>query len=138
MREHRAATAAANADGFRNNRERIIAATGLFTGLYFLACEGFIKVGVSVSVDRRFYSIQSANPFEVLPLGFIHTAKMGEAIGLEDAFKIRFSALNHRGEWFVDAPEIREHIAAHAQPWPIQRSTANNSDQNAQNVQSGL
>ena len=88
---------------------------GEFSGVYFVRCEAFIKIGVSDDVRARFRALLSASPYELIPLGYIP----GDPDGvdeLEERLHIRFALLRHRGEWFRAEPDLLEFIAEHAQP----------------------
>jgi hypothetical protein len=120
MRAHRAMNAAGHAQGFRNRREQNEGRGTAMTGVYFIQCQGFIKIGHSIDVARRSYSIQNANPFYIEPLGFIRTATLADAKEMEMHLHTHAGFEVYRGEWFVDNAALRQVIAEHAQPWPIQ------------------
>ena len=87
-------------------------------GIYFVACDGFIKIGVADCVLRRVDCIRGMIPLELIGLGFIHEPDNRYMTRNERALHRRFAAHRHRGEWFRDHPEIRAYIQEHAQPWP--------------------
>lgn len=89
------------------------------TGVYFLACQGFVKIGVSIDVARRYYSIKNANPMDVRPLGFIHVPTLAGAEERESGLHQLFAGLHHRGEWFRDEQPLQDYIAANATRWPL-------------------
>lgn len=111
MRAHRAANAAGQAEHVSPGRK--------WTGVYFIASGGFVKIGISMDVVRRSYAIQSANPEVITPLGFIQQPTLLDALQLEGELHQRFWRAFHRGEWFRDDVSIRDFIAANARPWPM-------------------
>jgi hypothetical protein len=103
----------------RTTRARRMQQRGAESGIYFVECQGFIKIGISISVGRRYSSIRNSNPFPVRALGFIPIDTIDESERRESALHEQFRALHHRGERFVDAPAIREYIAANSTGWPV-------------------
>ena len=91
---------------------------GPFSGVYFVQCGSFIKVGVSTNVYHRLRQIKSANPHPILPIGFIAEPRMAAANALEIEIHALFRPYRHRAEWFHDCAEVREYIASRAQPVP--------------------
>lgn len=74
-------------------------------GIYFLECEGFIKIGKTINLRTRMHDIQCANPFNIRLLGF-HRCDWVLLDGLEDRYHARFADLHHRGEWFRSEPRL--------------------------------
>jgi len=68
-------------------------------GVYFIQCEGFIKIGKTVDLPRRLMAHQMSTPFDLAVVGFVRcpSCRLDE---MEGQFHRRFSALHHRGEWF--------------------------------------
>ena len=66
------------------------------TGIvYAFKCEGFVKLGWSRTVDRRFQQVKSLNPFPVEILAWAEGDEHDEK-SLHGALK----EFRHRGEWF--------------------------------------
>src|SRR3990167_2016459 len=87
-------------------------------GVYFISCGEFIKIGISGSVPNRLGSMRVDNPYRLDPLGFIQCEAYSDAEALEAALHLEFAAFRHQGEWFTDAPQIRDAVRLRAQPWP--------------------
>jgi hypothetical protein len=68
-----------------------------YSGIYFVQCGPYIKIGVGRDVRSRVQALQCASPFD------LHT---------------KFAAHRHKGEWFHNVPELRHYILFHAEPWP--------------------
>jgi hypothetical protein len=77
--------------------------------VYFIKCEGFVKIGYSGSFAARIDAIQTSNPFEVT---LLHTVP-GD-LALENSFHERFRAHHHRLEWFRFEGELKEWLEAQA------------------------
>lgn len=107
----------------RTTRERREKPRGAECGVYFVECQGFVKIGISVSVGRRYSSIRNANPFPVKALGFIPIDTIDAARRREVELHEQFKEFHHRGEWFVDAPALRDFIAANSTGWPVMTQT---------------
>lgn len=88
-----------------------------YGGVYFVRCEGFIKIGMSEDVRGRLVSLRRVIPMDVEPLGYIQ-ASCKEALKIERKWHMEFSMLRHRYEWFNDDAQLREAILASASPWP--------------------
>ena len=91
---------------------------GPLAGVYFVECGGFIKIGVSTNVCARYYGLQNANPFPIVPLGFAPEPVFDNAELLEATIHLFFAAHRYRGEWFHDCAAIREYINTKAAAWP--------------------
>lgn len=91
-------------------RTSYVPTRALKTGVYFVKCEGFIKIGYAADVSIRFQSFRASNPFPVSLLLFIPTADIAAAEALERSLHLQFSPKRHRGEWFVYCPEIANFI----------------------------
>jgi len=70
--------------------------------VYFIQCEGFVKIGYSHSPIRRLDAIQTSNPFACRLLG---TVAGGSAVELE--LHQALAEHRHVGEWFRLTPEVR-------------------------------
>lgn len=92
---------------------------GPLSGVYFVACEGYVKIGLSSNVVQRFRTIQVANPFKVEPLGFIAKSSPLEAEKLEVQLHERFKPERIHGEWFRYSQDLGDFISEHAAPWPV-------------------
>ena len=91
---------------------------GPLSGVYFLECAGFIKIGFASNVYRRAAQIRSHNPLLVTPLGFQQERRADAVVMLEQALHAQFKEHRHRAEWFRDCEQIRAYVAAHARSWP--------------------
>ena len=81
--------------------------------LYFMRCEGYIKIGVSADPQRRLTQIRGGSA--LMPIGMdyrkaelIHVIQ--EAGSQEYPTHWRFTHLRHTGEWFIETPELTEYI----------------------------
>lgn len=88
-------------------------------GVYFLECHGLVKIGMALDVKARRSQIQTANPFPVHPLGFIHEPMPAKAEGLERALHVQFCQDRFRGEWFRHSEALRAFIDSSVGAWPI-------------------
>lgn len=82
--------------------------------VYFLECDGHIKIGWTKNVRRRIAEMQTSNP---------HTIELRDAIADDDAQMLErllhafFSGCRHNGEWHsVNADEL-ETIAKRFEEW---------------------
>lgn len=87
-------------------------------GVYFLECQGFIKIGRARDILRRTQMNQIGNPFALQPLGYVPQPSPDEADMHERFLHDRFSDIRHRGEWFIATDKLRAYILAKATPWP--------------------
>jgi hypothetical protein len=73
--------------------------------IYFVANQGFIKIGWTVNWPSRISNLQvsSPTPIEVLLI-------LGRPKVYERTMHHQFKKYRVRGEWFQDSPEIREFI----------------------------
>ena len=69
--------------------------------LYFIRCEKFVKIGISMGHEIRAREIQAMNPFPVWTIGTIRGDKVLE----RDLHKLLYW-VRHRGEWFRLTPSI--------------------------------
>lgn len=90
-----------------------------YTGVYFVQCGTFIKIGVSVDVRARVRSLDATKgPVSLHPLGFIPCDDPWSAELLERQLHSDLRAHHQRGEWFTDCEPIRLLIADRCQAWP--------------------
>lgn len=75
--------------------------------VYFLAGAGLIKIGVTTNPTSRVRAIRNSSPVPLELLG-LHKADMLFEMFMHQ----RFAHLRRHGEWFEDAPELREVIDA--------------------------
>lgn len=75
--------------------------------MYFVAGAGLIKIGISTNVQSRFRAIRNSSPVPVELVAVIR----GDTF-FEGRAHDKFRHLRRHGEWFEDAPEIREFIAS--------------------------
>ena len=82
--------------------------------LYFIACDGQIKIGISQNPERRLATMRTGNtrPMELL-------AALPAMGWQEKVWHLAFCNLRRAGEWFSDTPELREAIraAANGEEW---------------------
>lgn len=89
------------------NGERV--AIKVIPDVYFMACQGFIKIGISTDPGARRYGMQTSMPFSVMLLAVIpHGGR-----GLERELHLKFDHLRTRPicEWFRAGPELMEYIS---------------------------
>lgn len=89
-----------------------------FSGVYFIRCEGFVKIGYARDVRLRLKSIGTHTPFPIEPLGFIECQDIETAKSLEAALHEKFHHLRERFEWFRLDRSLRDHIASRCDRWP--------------------
>ncbi len=75
--------------------------------VYFIQCEntGPIKIGFTKDIKKRFYGMQTGNPFKLNML-FNYRANRQT----EEMFHEWFRGVNVRGEWFWPTPKLLEMI----------------------------
>lgn len=81
--------------------------------LYFMRCEGHIKIGVSQDPDRRLMQIRSGG--SMMPVGMDYRRAelvfvVNDAGDTERELHAKFAHLRHTGEWFTEAPELTDYI----------------------------
>lgn len=81
------------------------------SGVYFLHCGTFIKIGYAKEIKTRTTQLLLSLPFEASVLGGIRADDPKQAKHLEQALHRRFASLRHHGEWFHDHPTIRACIS---------------------------
>ena len=75
--------------------------------IYFVRCEGYVKIGYSTKPEIRAKAFLTGNPFPCIPIGMIH-GHLGMERNLHDAFR----KWRHSGEWFRYTPEVEAKIAS--------------------------
>jgi hypothetical protein len=96
---------------------------GRFMGVYFVACNGFIKIGVAGNVVTRARTIwQNCPGHDVVPLGWFreYVDYPTWPYDFERVLHVQFRHLREKGEWFRDDGEIRAFVSRYARPWPCQ------------------
>ena len=87
--------------------------------VYFIACKDFIKIGTCMkhnfgkyktTSNNRVSELQGGNPFKLEVIAFIEFPTKSEADTQERKLHVQFEYLCHRGEWYRDAPELRDYI----------------------------
>jgi hypothetical protein len=90
--------------------------------VYFVAVNGFIKIGFAGDVISRARTIWCNWPgFEIEPLGWIRLRDFPSGtyeLDIEAVMHQRFAHLRERGEWFLDDAEIRNWVTQYARQWP--------------------
>jgi hypothetical protein len=59
--------------------------------------DDYVKIGRTKNVEDRLSKLQTGNPFNINPIGFIPTA---EPMKIEKAFHHIFNSFRRNGEWF--------------------------------------
>lgn len=84
--------------------------TGPVCGVYFVTCEGFIKIGHAKNIRKRLEAIAGLNPHRVWLRGFIETTTQDEAKTIERDLHARFQRDHYRLEWFHFTDHIKRFI----------------------------
>lgn len=84
-------------------------------GVYFIGCEGFVKIGYAKDIRQRMSDIALASPHQCELLGFIPTASDADSRRLEAELHRRFTADRHRLEWFKYSDAIRTYVEGSCQ-----------------------
>ena len=85
--------------------------------VYFIWCEGFVKIGYTQDIFKRMTAFQTGNPFNLLLLGAIICGSEWEAQALEATLHASFSQYSVSGsEWFEydNNTEILDYINLNA------------------------
>lgn len=95
------------------NRSRLSAVKGSQV-VYFIRCERFVKIGISIDAEKRLKTIRTSGG-SMFPRGMdvgqsvlLGTAPGGRA--RESELHERFDYLRHTGEWFTETPELTDYI----------------------------
>ena len=75
--------------------------------IYFVTCNGFVKIGYSSNPEERLNTIQTGNPYEV----FLEATLDGGA-GTEKEIQHFFSQYHHNREWFELKGDLLEFLEA--------------------------
>lgn len=75
------------------------------THVYFVKCQGYIKIGRADRPEARLEDLQRACPLEMKLLGAVWAPA-----GLETALRREFAELRHRGEWFRNEARLRREV----------------------------
>lgn len=69
--------------------------------VYFAECGDFIKIGFTLSVEKRIASLSTGNP---MPISLLLVIKAGREF--EQGLHRKFAAIRSRGEWFRKHPDL--------------------------------
>jgi hypothetical protein len=81
------------------------------SGLYFVQCCRFVKIGISSRLSYRLRGLETSTPFETTVLAVIK-APAARLAAIEREIHQRFAHLRHRGEWFRLENDLRLYIAS--------------------------
>lgn len=81
------------------------------TGVYFVCCGAFVKIGHARDIPKRVNCIQTGTPFDVSLLAVERTPTVQQAQARERELHARFKELRVRGEWFKNEPPLSNFIA---------------------------
>jgi hypothetical protein len=76
-------------------------------GVYFVAADNRIKIGVATSVRKRLKELQTSAPHKLQLIAVRPRAGRAE----ESAIHRRFAAYRLHGEWFKASPELLQYVA---------------------------
>ena len=71
--------------------------------MYLIQCGDYVKIGVARSLGKRLMGLQCGTPYDLKLLGAVR----GD-YALERELHRKFEMHAHRGEWFINHPEILE------------------------------
>jgi hypothetical protein len=71
------------------------------SGVYFIQCHTFVKIGLASNVRKRFMDIRQGIPFPVRLLGVVQPEPGQTLRECEKSFHQRFRSHHHVGEWFI-------------------------------------
>lgn len=94
-----------------------------FSGVYFILCDGFVKIGYAQDVRLRLRALCVSNPKPLQPLGFIECGSSKEAKSIECSLHQRFDAIRERHEWFRAERDLLAWIKSNASLWPAPKRT---------------
>ena len=81
------------------------------SGVYFLKCDQFVKIGRTSHLKSRIVQLRVSIPHEV-ELVAVQKVESADELGpLERSLHVRFRHLRHHGEWFLYKDEIIDYIA---------------------------
>ena len=75
------------------------------SGVYFIQCEEYVKIGVALDISKRLYTLQVSNPHDLVLLLLIEGDRQ-----LESSLHYKFTKDRIRGEWFRLSPKIEAFI----------------------------
>lgn len=81
--------------------------------VYFIRCEGFIKIGKAQRPENRVKEIRRGGILFPRQLDLEASELIATELGgieRERELHARFAHLRHTGEWFIEAPELTEYI----------------------------
>lgn len=82
--------------------------------VYFIRCDNFMKIGMSVDPERRLKVIRtSGGSMFPTSMDVSHAALVATEPGgrwREAELHAKFAHLRHTGEWFTEAPELTEYV----------------------------
>lgn len=102
---------AEEAEKEREERQR---SRDLRSVVYFLRCDGFVKIGTTANIENRVASIKKTGGV-LMPDGLNYKTatlvkKIHGSTQEEKSLHAKFAHLRHTGEWFAESPELTEHI----------------------------
>ena len=71
------------------------------SGVYFIQCQEFVKIGLARDVQRRFVQLRQGIPFRCRLIGVVPAEPPQTLREVERDFHQRFKAYHHIGEWFT-------------------------------------
>lgn len=75
------------------------------SGVYFVRCGGFVKIGHAKNIKTRLKGIETLVPFPLALVHHVPCETTADACTIEQQFHDRFRRHRHRGEWFrLDEP----------------------------------
>lgn len=77
------------------------------SGVYFIRCGEFIKIGRASDIDYRFAALQGSVPFELVLVGIISTPPTESDVAEREHHR-RFKRFRVRGEWFREEGELAD------------------------------
>jgi hypothetical protein len=79
-------------------------------GVYFVCCQGFVKIGHAKDIRKRISGIAQMNPHRVWLRAYINTDSEAESRRLEAELHERFKDDRYRLEWFHYTDRIRSFV----------------------------
>jgi hypothetical protein len=79
-------------------------------GVYFAACQSWVKIGYAKDIRKRVSTIAAMNPHQIRLVAFIEAETDADARALEGAMHARFGADRYRLEWFHFTDNIRRFL----------------------------
>lgn len=94
----------------RSHRQ-VRAGLSIQSGLYFIRCGDFVKIGIAQNLGSRLSAIQVCNPYPVIMLASIIEPNGARRRALEQVWHAHWVGAHHRGEWFHATPVLLAAIA---------------------------